>query len=447
MNFPLSAVAAALGLSRALLPHSQVTGWSVDSRTIAPGDLYFAIAGPNHDGHDFVRDALAKGAAAAIVERPVAAEGVTFEVADTLAALGALARWARAQWKGRVVGVTGSAGKTTTKEIIARLLASRMEVGKSAGNLNNHIGLPLSLLRLPADAPAAVLEMGMNHAGEIRRLASIAAPDIGVVTNVGHAHVENFDSIEGVALAKRELIESLSPEGVAVLNADDARVSRFRLVNAGRSITFGLTAGADVRAEDVEGRPGGVRFRVGEARFDCPLAGTHNVLNVLAGLAVAGLFGIEPRELAGAVSLLEPGERRGRRLVHGGVTVLDDCYNANPEAVHRMLDLLAAEPAGRRLAVLGEMLELGEMSRTLHREAGRYAAALGIDALVAIRGAAAEIIAGAVEAGMPKDAVFYFDEPAQAGEFIAALARAGDAVLFKGSRGTRVELALERFMS
>ena len=446
MNFPLPEVAAALGLAAASLPPAQVTGWSVDSRNISRGDLFFALGGPNHDGHEFVRDALAKGAVAAVVERPVAAEGVMLETANTLEALESLARWARGRWAGRMVAVTGSAGKTTTKEIIARLLGSAMTVGKSAGNLNNHIGLPLSVLRLPPEARAAVLEIGMNHPGEIRRLAGIAAPAIGVITNVGHAHVEQFASIEDVALAKRELIEALSSGGVAVLNADDPRVERFREVHAGRSVTFGLSPGADVRAEDIEQRVEGIRFRLGAVRFESPLAGIHNVLNLLAGLAVAGLFGIEPGDLREAVAALEAGERRGRRLIHRGVTVLDDCYNANPEAVQRMLDLLSAEPAGRRLAVLGEMLELGRMTSSLHRDVGRYAAEHGIDVLVGIRGAAREMIEGAVEAGMSRDAAFFFEEPGEAGDFLGGQTRPGDVVLFKGSRGTRVELALERYM-
>ncbi|MCC7175120.1 MAG: UDP-N-acetylmuramoyl-tripeptide--D-alanyl-D-alanine ligase [Bryobacterales bacterium] len=428
------------------LPPIEVAGWSVDSRTIAPGELFFAISGPNHDGHEFVRDALDRGAAAAVVERPVAAEGAVLQTPGTLEALAKLARWARVRWGGRLVAITGSAGKTTTKEIIARLLGTRMTVGRSAGNLNNHIGLPLSILRLPADARAAVVEIGMNHAGEIRRLAALASPDIGVVTNVGHAHVEHFASIEDVALAKRELVESLPPQGVAVLNADDPRVAGFRDAHAGRSITFGLARWADVRAEEVEQRADGVRFRVGEVRFECPLAGLHGVLNVLAGLAVAGLFGLEPGSLRKEISQLEAGEGRGRRMVHRAVAIFDDCYNANPEAVRGMLDLLALEPAGRRLAVIGEMLELGEMSGALHREVGRYAAGRGVDLLVGIHGAAREMLKGAVDAGMPPDSVFFFDDPSEAGEFLRERTRPGDAVLFKGSRGTRVELAMNTYM-
>ncbi len=392
-------------------------------------------------------EAFRKGAVAVVVDQPLQAEGVVLRVPDTLAALQALAQWARRRWGGRVVAVTGSAGKTTTKEVIARLLETAMPVGKYGGNLNNHVGLPLSILRLPPEAPAAVLEIGMNHPGEIRRLAAVARPDVGVVTNVGHAHVEFFGSIGKVALAKRELIEGLPGDGVAVLSADDPRVLAFREVHAGRTVTFGLSAEADVRAEEVEQRPGGVRFRVGGALwFESPMAGVHSVLSLTAGLAVAGLFGIKPAELQDAIRSLDAGDMRGRRFSHRGVTVIDDCYNSNPEAVRRMLDLLRAEPAGRKWAVLGEMLELGHWSEALHREVGGHVASCGIDVLIGIRGAASSMVDQAVKAGISDGAAFFFEDPAEAGEFVRREAREGDAILFKGSRGTHVEKALERFM-
>ena len=231
MNKPLKWVAAQLGLDRAEA-NAQVTGWSVDSRTLRPGDLYFALRGPNHDGHAYVAEVLKKGAVGAVVDREV--EGVTgavLKVEDSLAALQTLASSARREWGGDVVGVTGSAGKTTTKDVIAEMLSEGLKTAKTEGNLNNHVGLPLSLLRIDDQARVAVLEMGMNHAGEIRALAEIARPNVGVVTNVGWAHMESFDSIEGIAAAKRELIESLPPNGTAVLNADDARVAAFASVH------------------------------------------------------------------------------------------------------------------------------------------------------------------------------------------------------------------------
>jgi UDP-N-acetylmuramoyl-tripeptide--D-alanyl-D-alanine ligase len=423
-----------------------VTGWSIDSRTVAPGDLFFALRGPNHDGHCFVETAFAQGAVAAVVEHPIGGGLAALVVPDAQAALDRLAAWARNRWSGAVVGITGSAGKTTTKEAIAQLLSVEMKVGKTVGNLNNHLGVPLSILRLPDDAEAAVLEIGMNHPGEIRRLAGIARPSIGVVTNVGFAHAEFFDSEDDVAIAKRELIESLPPDGVAVLNADDARVARFREVHPGRVITFGISSPSDVRAEAVEYGGEGVRFRVDGVDFASSFAGRHGVLNILAGLAVARSFGIAPPRLKDAVRELAPGKMRGERFVHNGITILNDCYNSNPEAVRSMLDVLGAIPAKRRIAVLGEMLELGRWSADLHREAGRYAVRSGVDVLVAIRGAAREMTDEAVRAGLPESAAFFFEDPVAAGEMLRDLARAGDVVLFKGSRGTRVERALERFI-
>jgi UDP-N-acetylmuramoyl-tripeptide--D-alanyl-D-alanine ligase len=443
MTFDLQQVAGVLAQDA---PRAGIRGWSVDTRTLEPGDLFFALRGPHHDGHDFLDQAFRKGAAAVVVS---SADGhaPTLRVPDTLAALEQVAAWARDQWGGRVIGVTGSAGKTTTKEIIAELLAVEMQVGKSIGNLNNHVGLPLSILRLPAEARAAVLEIGMNHPGEIRRLASIARPEVGVVTNVGFAHAEFFESVDEVALAKRELIEALPAEGVAVLNADDPRVARFREIHAGPAISFGTSPEAEVRPAEVEYTPAGVRFRLGRTDFECSLAGRHGLLNVLAGIAVARVFGIAPERLREAVRSLEPGKMRGERFTHAGITILNDCYNSNPEAVRAMLDVLRGTPARRRVAVLGEMLELGRWTEPLHRDVGNYAVACGVDVLVGIRGAAGRMVDQAVRSGLPAVAAFFFDDPAAAGEFLRTLLAEGDAVLFKGSRGTHVETALERFLA
>jgi len=439
MKLELGEITRALGLDLPLT--GAVTGFSIDSRTVAPGDLFFALRGPNHDGHRFVETALAQGAVAAVVE-----SGAGIVVPDTQAALERLAAWARRRWGGNLVAITGSAGKTTTKEAVAQLLAVEMPVGKTAGNLNNHIGVPLSILRLPDEARAAVIEIGMNHPGEIRHLAAIAKPSIGVVTNVGLAHAEFFESADGVALAKRELIESLGPTGVAVLNADDAAVRRFAEIHPGRTVTYGLAEGAEVRAHDVEIGADRMRFRVSGVEFESPLAGRHNLSNVLAGLAVAGVFGIAPERLQDAVRRLEPAKMRGERFVHHGVTVLNDCYNSNPEAVRSMLDVLRVVPAARRIAVLGEMLELGRWSESLHRDIGRYAAESGVNVLVGIRGASQYMVEESQRSGLAAGAAFFFDEPAEAGELVRRLAAPGDVVLFKGSRGTRVERALESFL-
>jgi UDP-N-acetylmuramoyl-tripeptide--D-alanyl-D-alanine ligase len=430
---------------------ARITGWSVDSRTVSPGDLFFALRGPNHEGNAYVADALRKGAVAAIIDeqsdagqndmRPL------LRVPDSLVALQKTAAWARNLWGGEVVGVTGSAGKTSTKDVIAEMLSVKMPVGKTFGNFNNHVGVPLSILRLPTAARVAVLEIGMNHAGEIRELSAIARPRIGMVTNVGHAHIEAFDSIEGIAAAKRELIEALPADGVAVLNADDRLVIKFRDVHRGQTVTFGLSDAADVRAEQVEYTSDGVRFQVNGVRFESRLMGRHSILNLLAGIAVASLYGIRSEQLTEVVSGISAGSMRGQRFVHNDILILNDCYNSNPDAARAMIDVLRETPAKRRIAVLGEMLELGHWAESLHRDVGRYVANCGIDVLVGIRGAARHLVDAAKEAGQAVDAAFFFDDTTAAADRLRQIGRPGDVILFKGSRGTHVEQALERFLA
>ncbi len=446
MKLELAAAAQAMGArpGRWSGP-GMITGWSVDTRTLDPGDLFFALRGDRHDGHDWVAAAMERGAVGAVVERETGIPG-ELVVENSLAALQRLAAHVRREWGGAIVAVTGSAGKTTTKDAIAHLLASQLPVGKTVGNFNNHVGVPLSILRLPDDCRVAVLEMGMNHAGEIHALAGIARPSVGVVTNVGYAHVEAFDGIEGVAAAKRELIEALPPDGTAVLNADDPLVARFRDAHPSRIITFGLSPSADVRAESVELALNGARFCVDGVEFESPLAGRHGVRNALAAIAVARAFQIPVGLLREAVRTLPAGKMRGERLEHAGITVWNDCYNANPEAMRAMIDVLAATPAARRIAVLGEMLELGHAAERLHREIGRYAAMRGIDVVVGVRNAARWIVEEARAAGMADASALFVDTPESAGDFARDYARAGDAVLFKGSRGVAMERALERFL-
>jgi len=448
MILELSVVGQALGLQRPLRPLGCVTGWSVDTRTLSPGDAFFALRGPNHDGHAYVPLAQQKGAAAVIVEHPTPGPNVLV-VPDSLVALQNLAAWARQRWGGRIVGITGSAGKTTAKDAIAHMLAVELPVGKTVGNLNNHVGVPLSILRLPDESSVGVLEMGMNHAGEIRALAAIAKPDIGVVTNVGYAHVEAFASIDGVALAKRELIEALDPQsGIAVLNADDPRVLRFREIHPGRTITFGLSEEADMRATDVASSAEGTQFQVDGIDFHTTLAGRHGVLNLLAGMAVARAFEIPLDRLRDAVATFTIGKMRGERLEHNGLIIWNDCYNSNPEAVHAMLDVLRATPARRHIAVLGEMLELGHAAEFLHRQAGRCAAESGLDALIAVQGAAQFMAEEAVRAGMPPHSVHFFERSdGAAGEFVRQLLQPGDAILFKGSRGVQIEQVMQKALA
>lgn len=450
MRLEIGQIAEWLNVAAPRESGAQVTGWSIDSRSLQAGDCFFALRGPNHDGHAFVREVLQRGAAAVVVDREVAGiapqEGRILRVADTLQALQQLGARVRQRWAGRVVAVTGSAGKTTTKEIAAALLSESFRTAKNEGNLNNHIGLPLSLLRMEETAEVAVLELGMNHAGEIRELARIAAPETGVVTNVGPAHIENFDSIDGIAAAKRELIEELPRTGTAVLNADDARVAAFAALHPGRSVTFGMSPEADVRASDVRLSEQGVEFMVDGVRFASPMAGRHAVSNLLAGIAVAKTYGIATEKLPERIRSFTPGKMRGERIHARGITIYNDCYNSNPDAVRAMLDLLRETPARKRIAVLGEMLELGRWAETLHRDVGNYAARSGLNVLVGIRGAACHMVDAVLRSGLGAGAAFFFDDPKEAGRLVRSLASSGDAILFKGSRGVRVELALEEFL-
>src|ERR1035441_9459372 len=349
MTLNLQEVARAMGAG-SHPPPLEVAGWSVDTRTQNPGDVYFALRGPNHDGHDFLSAAAAKGASAVVVERAGAAVGrplpdgrgsdrspdgvpsgpggvgahTTLIVPDTEQALQDLAAWARQKGGGPIVAVTGSAGKTTPKDAIAHLLETELPTGKTNGNFNNHVGVPLSLLRLPDSCRVGVIEIGMNHAGEIRQLAATAKPNVGVVTDVGYAHVEFFDSIEGIAAAKRELIEGLPPDGVAVLNADDPRVSAFAKAHPGRTVTFGFSEAADVRAENVEYGAVGSRFRALGVDFESPTPGRHAVMNLLAAIAVAHVFGIAAEPLRPAVATFTVGNMRGQRTLHQGIVIWND---------------------------------------------------------------------------------------------------------------------------
>ncbi len=434
-------------------------GYSIDSRRVKPEELFFAIRGKRFDGHEFVPDALEIGAAGAVVERrfwenssPEIRESL-IPVADTTEALQRLARGVRRLWAGRVVAITGSMGKTTTKEMLSALLSSRFSVHKSPGNLNNLYGLPLSLLDLEAEHQVAVVELAMSGRGEIARLAGIAEPDIGVVTNVAPVHLEFFDSIEGIARAKRELIDNLNARqgaGIAVLNYDDERVRRFSGGFNGVSVTFGLGRDAQFQATDVQNdSAGGSRFRVDgpglDAEFDLPLPGVHNVENALAALAAASAFEIPVEAMQQTLAGFKNLSQRGEILtLSDNITLLDDCYNSNPGAMERMIEMLTGwEGARRRVVVAGEMLELGSTSPEIHREAGRKLAEAGIDFLIAVQGDAQYFVEGAAQAGLSREDAVFFPDAATAGAYCRDFIKAGDVVLVKGSRGVNLEKVIE----
>jgi UDP-N-acetylmuramoyl-tripeptide--D-alanyl-D-alanine ligase len=423
-------------------------GYSIDSRSVAAGELFFAVKGERLDGHDFVEQALGKGAVAAVVRkdqpRRYSSKTRLLVVEDTLIALQSLATAVRKLWGKPLIGVTGSAGKTTTKEAIAHVLGTRFRVLKSEGNFNNHFGLPLMLLKLEPDHDVAVIEMGMSHAGEIRALAKIARPEIGVVTNVAPVHLEFFDSLAAIARAKYELIESLPAGGVAVLNADDEYVSQFGRDFKGKVVMYGTNKTADVRAENIRARgTEGAEFDVvtGALREHAklPLVGEHNIRNALAAVAVGLERGIALSEAVAALATLAPAEKRGQVLQMGNITVINDCYNSNPKALEAMVDALCSMPARRRIVVAGEMLELGPAGSEMHLRAGRHIAEKKIDALLGVRGLAKAMVEGA-NAGTRAE---FVTSPEEAGEWLARETQSGDLVLLKASRGVKLEKALE----
>src|ERR1700674_3390337 len=395
MKLPLSRVAEFLSAAGEFDHKEVAQGYSIDSRTIQPGELFFAVKGERMDGHDFVSQALEKGATAAVIRKDQFARYTVkirlITVDDTLAALQTLASAVRRLWGKPLIGVTGSTGKTTTKEAIAHVLSTRFRVLKSEGNFNNHFGLPLMLLRLESGQETAVIEMGMSHAGEIAALAKIAHPEIGVVTNVAPVHLEFFDSISDIARAKYELIESLPAGGTAVLNADDEYVSQFGRDFKGKVVTYGLGPTADVRADNINTLgAGGSTFDViaGGCRENAilPLVGTHNIHNALAAVAVGLDRGLTPSQAVGALASLAPPDKRGEVVQLDNITVINDCYNSNPKALDTMVDTVAAMPASRRIVVAGEMLELGPAGEDMHRRTGQYMAEKKIDLLVGVRG-------------------------------------------------------------
>lgn len=457
LEMTLAWVANAVGATRRAESADQVVGEVVtDSRTLKPGDLFVALHGPRFDGHTFVADVLNRGAMAAIVERGrVQEDSRTIEVPDTLDALQRLAHAVRTSVATRVIAITGSAGKTTTKEAIAALLATRFAVVKNKGNLNNHIGLPLSLMQLRSAPDMAVMELGMNHAGEISRLVEIAAPDVRVWTNVGDAHLGFFESADAIADAKAEILEGAGADTVLVCNADDHRVMARARRFPGKVLTFGEATGATVRARSVRdrgiaGMSADVDTPLGERTIEMALLGRGNLLNVLAATAVALECGIGLDEIADEIPRLQPADRRGSvRRLRDGITLIDDSYNSSPSALRRALDVVAYESRGTRaVAVLGEMLELGAHSIDLHESCGRAAAAAGLGRLFVVGGPPADALArAAVAAGMPSSSVSYFKTSAEAAPAVVAEIRAGDLVLVKGSRGTRTDVVADALVA
>ena len=437
-------------------PPGDVAGVSIDTRTLAAGSLFVALRGERFDAHAFLPAAARAGARAAVVAAEVAAPTgpPRLLVADTLLALGAIAAFHRRRFELPVVGVTGSNGKTTTREMIAAILAERGPVLRSEGNLNNEVGVPLTLLRLAGEHQAAVIEMGMNHPGEIARLTAMSRPQVGVVTNAAAAHLEGLGSVDGVADAKAELYAGLPEGGIAVANADDPRMLARARASGRRLLTFavgrqrrGDVAVLDLLAQDATG----MRFLLGvgnrELEVTLPLVGAHNAQNAAAAACAAIALGCSDREIVRGLAGVRPVGRRLRlERLPSGLLLVDDCYNANPlsmGAALRTLGELARAGGGRPLAALGDMLELGSGEAELHRGVGAEAAGLPVARLFGFGPRSRETLAGALAAGLSPDRTFHTEDVAALADAVRTAAAPGDVLLVKGSRGMKLERLVE----
>jgi UDP-N-acetylmuramoyl-tripeptide--D-alanyl-D-alanine ligase len=436
----------------------EIKGVSIDSRTIKEGELFVAIKGDRFDGHDFVPDVIKKGAWGALVERSAletkygSLGGLKniLPVEDTIFALQEMSKRHRKKFVIPVIGITGSNGKTTTKEMLAGILKQRGPVLKNEGNLNNHIGVPLTLLKLDGRHKSAAIEMGMSALGEIDTLARLVSPDVGVITNIGPAHLEFLGTLGMVAQAKAELLGNLKSDGTAVLNADDQYFTPLKNACSGRVLSFGIENRADVSASDIRQGKDFTDMTIGAdgstVKVRLPAVGKHNIYNALAAAAAATAVGMPLDAVKYGLEDFSPVAMRSELKQVKGRTVLADYYNANPGSVQAALETLISLRAGRKsVAVLGDMLELGETAADAHREVGRIAARLGVDALITLGTFAKFINEGAIEAGMLKDCVISAGSHGEAAALLKERSKNGDAVLIKGSRGMKMEKILEEF--
>ena len=452
MNLTLNEIAEAVGGVLDGPGTLTASGYSIDTRTIKAGDLFFAIKGPHFDGRDFVGQAIAKSASGVVVTAGTFESGPShgvIKVLSTLEALQSLARYVRRRWAKPIIGVTGSVGKTTTREMIAAVLARRFSVLKSVGNLNNEFGLPLCLLRADPSQNIGVLEMGMSAKGEIRKLASIAEPGEGVITNVNPVHLEFFESVDAIAEAKAELLEGLIEPRRAYLNNDDPRVRAMAQKFIGRVVTYGIQCAADFKVENVRdlGLDGGA-FTVHHAgknlEFVLPLLGRHNIGNAVAAIAVGVSHDVPWNDIRAAVREMKPEKMRGQVVrFREGFVAIDDSYNSNPKALTEMIRFCGSlQGYSRKIIVAGEMLELGNDAAELHRVCGRDAARAGAALIIAVQGLAREILEGAREAGAKAEQLKFASDATEAGELLAGTVREGDVILIKGSRGVKLEQTL-----
>lgn len=421
-----------------------ISGVALDSRALLKGDLFFALSSAR-DGHAFVADAFTKGAVASVVSKSVEGSGATLLVPDTLEALSSLASSIREGWGGKIVAISGSNGKTTTKEMTSALLSVDRPTLKAPGTWNNHLGVPLTLLMIQPEHQVAVLEMGMNASGELRKLSEIAKPDVAVLTNVGPAHLEKFGSLEGVAQAKGELFEGLGSSDVAVLNLDDRHVRKLGETLSSKIVTVSMGEDGDVTAKVAQDLgPKGyrlhVRYGAESIELQSPFVGTHNISNLLCALGSAYALGVPSAKLQEGVGRVEPVRMRLEVIeLCRGIRVVNDCYNANPASMVVALEVTKNLGGRRLVAVVGDMMELGEYSARAHRDIGIKIAGLKYTHLYALGQLSGDVRQGAIQGGMSAGQVTVGKNHGELVEHILATLQPDDTILVKGSRGMKME--------
>ena len=422
-----------------------------DSRKVRRGDLFVALRGEKADGHDFAEAAISHGAVAALVSRPISEKLPAIEVTDTLRAYGDIAAGYRQLTGVKVVGITGSVGKTTTKEMTASVLEAAYHTAKTEGNHNNNLGLPMTIMDMPENTEVAVLEMGMNHSGEMEYLSSIARPDLAIITNIGTMHIEHLGTREGILQAKLEIMRGMLDDGVGVFNGDEPLLWNIRAIGKHKKYYYGIENHAcDVTATDIVELDDGVRFVVHgfgqQFELFVPMLGRHAVYNALAATTVGLLLGVKPEQIQARFSSFHNTGMRQKIYVKNGVTIIEDCYNAGPESTEAALDVLAGiKTDGRRIAVLGDMLELGNRSAAEHYRIGRLAVGKA-DLLLTYGEHSVRTLTGAITGGMNPKNTDHFDTHEDMAHMLKMRVSEGDVVLFKGSRGMRMEKVLQLFL-
>ena len=439
------------GKVSARFEHLRVSRMQSDSRKVRSGDLFVALKGAKADGHDFAETAINHGAVAALVSRPISEKLPSIEVEDTLCAYGEIAAGYRKLTGVKVVGITGSVGKTTTKEMTASVLEAAYHTAKTEGNHNNNLGLPMTIMDMPENTEVAVLEMGMNHSGEMEYLSDIARPDLAIITNIGTMHIEHLGTREGILQAKLEIMRGMPEDGAGVFNGDEPLLWNIRAIGKHKKYYYGIENHAcDVTATDIVELDDGVRFVVHgfgqQFELFVPMLGRHAVYNALAATTVGLLLGVKPEQIQARFSSFHNTGMRQKIYVKNGVTIIEDCYNAGPESTEAALDVLAGiKTDGRRIAVLGDMLELGNRSAAEHYRIGRLAVGKA-DLLLTYGEHSVRTLTGAITGGMNPKNTDHFDTHEDMARMLKMRVSEGDVVLFKGSRGMRMEKVLQLFL-